>query len=651
MIAGRLYYSLRQSWNSLPESERANYAAQAMSSGHRVHAIKPEPTTETRHLDTHPVLEPPISVAELEEQKHKSFQLQTTLKDAKPEVLENGVEEGVKFLHRLKAPLVDKMENSPDAEQWIQQMDNLIKQAVKTKTVIGVVGNTGAGKSSVINAMLDEERLVPTNCMRACTAVVTEISYNYGEKPYRAQIEFISPADWEKELRTLFQDLLDGEGKVSRDCANEDTDAGIAYAKIKAVYPRKTKEDIANSSIQTMLREVSHILGQSRDIQETDSLVFYKKLQSFVDSKEKSTSNKDKDKDKKKERRDMEVWPLIRVVRIHVKSRALATGAVIVDLPGVHDANAARAAVAEGYMKQCTGLWIVAPINRAVDDKAAKSLLGESFKRQLKMDGGFNSVTFICSKTDDISLEEAQDSLGLSDEMEPDWEELEKLGKKSKSMKKQMEEMKETKAVYGESMNDVDEQIEIWDGLKEKLEDGKTVVPPKSKAAGRKRKGNDSGRARKKQRRTNLSDDESDDVVDSDLNDNSDQGSEEESESQEPLTEEQIVAKLQELRATKKEARAQRAEITARINQLRKDIDESRKAEEEIESKMSAMCISGRNNYSKGAIQQDFAAGIKELDQELAAEEDEENFNPDAEIRGTLISEQILPIWWRVWVT
>ena len=43
-----------------------------------------------------------------------------------------------------------------------QQIDMLKKQAVKTKTVIGVVGNTGAGKSSVINAMLDEERLVPT---------------------------------------------------------------------------------------------------------------------------------------------------------------------------------------------------------------------------------------------------------------------------------------------------------------------------------------------------------------------------------------------------------------------------------------------------------------------------------------------------------
>lgn len=568
----------------MPPFERASYAAQAGSSDHQIHGIKHEPTGETKVHNTPPMVEPPVSAAELEEQKHKSFQLQTLLKDAGPKMLETSVEQGVKLLDQLKAPLLNKMGNSPDAEQWIQQIDQLIKQAVRTKTVIGVVGNTGAGKSSVINAMLDEERLVPTNCMRACTAVVTEISYNHGEKPYRAQIEFISPADWEKELKTLFQDLLDGDGKVSRDCANEDTDAGIAYAKIKAVYPRKTKEDIANSSIQTMLREVSHVLGKSRDIEETDSLVFYKKLQSFVDSKEKSTGNKDKDK--KKERKEMEFWPLIRVVRIYVKSRALATGAVIVDLPGVHDANAARAAVAEGYMKQCTGLWIVAPINRAVDDKAAKSLLGESFKRQLKMDGGFNSVTFICSKTDDISLEEAQDSLGLSDEMEPDWEELDKLGKKTKSMKKQMDEMKDTKAVFGESMNDIDEQVEIWDGLKEKLEGGKTVFPPKSKAAGRKRKGNSSDKARKKQRKTKSSDDESDDVEDSNLSDNSDEdgkGSEDDSGSQEPLTEEQIVAKLQELRATKKEARSQRSEITERINQIRREIDESKKAEEIIE--------------------------------------------------------------------
>ena len=73
--------------------------------------------------------------------------------------------------------------------------------------------------------------------MRACTAVVTEISWNAEEKPYRAQIEFISTVDWEKELKTLFQDLLDGDGKVSRDCANEDTDVGsfqLAFIRSKS---------------------------------------------------------------------------------------------------------------------------------------------------------------------------------------------------------------------------------------------------------------------------------------------------------------------------------------------------------------------------------------------------------------------------------
>lgn len=121
--------------------------------------------------------------------------------------------------------------------------------------------------------------------------------------------------------------------------------AGVAHAKIKAVYPHKTKEDIVNSSIPSMLREVSNILGSSRYVKENDSLIFYKKLQGYVDSKEKATGKKDKNG--RKEKKEREYWPLIRVVRFYVRAQALSTGAVIVDLPGVHDANAARAAIAE----------------------------------------------------------------------------------------------------------------------------------------------------------------------------------------------------------------------------------------------------------------------------------------------------------------
>lgn len=146
-------------------------------------------------------------------------------------------------------------------------------------------------------------------------------------------------------------------------------EAGIAWAKIKAVYPRKTKEMLRNATVESLLAEssVKNILGTNHDINETDSLRFYKKLQRFVDSNEKSMGEK---KDREKKAREIEYWPLIKVVkyvicrritmrvwtdsnpdRLYVKSPTLATGAVIVDLPGVHDANAARAAVAESYMQ------------------------------------------------------------------------------------------------------------------------------------------------------------------------------------------------------------------------------------------------------------------------------------------------------------
>lgn len=52
--------------------------------------------------------------------------------------------------------------------------------------------------------------------------------------------------------------------------------------------------------------------------------------------------------------------------------QVLSTGAVLVDLPGVRDANAARGAIAEKYMKSCNAVWIVADITRAVDNRTAK---------------------------------------------------------------------------------------------------------------------------------------------------------------------------------------------------------------------------------------------------------------------------------------
>lgn len=102
--------------------------------------------------------------------------------------------------------------------------------------VVAVVGSTGAGKSSLINALLHTDSLVPTNSMRACTAVVTEISYNYTDSNIRAEVEFLTPAEWRAELIILRGDLLDDDGNIRR-VVDENSEAGAAWARVHSVYP------------------------------------------------------------------------------------------------------------------------------------------------------------------------------------------------------------------------------------------------------------------------------------------------------------------------------------------------------------------------------------------------------------------------------
>lgn len=177
-------------------------------------------------------------------------------------------------------------------------------------------------------------RLLPTNCLRACTASPTEISYNYSDDPaelYRAEIEFISSMEWSRELQVLFSDLLDGSGQVSREATTTDSDAGVAYAKLKAVYPSKTREMIAQADPHSLANEpaVRGILGTTKVLKERTAKELYRRMQHYVDSKEKSTGPADH---RKRVDIPMEYWPLIKVVRIYTKANALTTGAVIVDL-------------------------------------------------------------------------------------------------------------------------------------------------------------------------------------------------------------------------------------------------------------------------------------------------------------------------------
>jgi seryl-tRNA synthetase len=96
---------------------------------------------------------------------------------------------------------------------------------------------------------------------------------------------------------------------------------------------------------------------------------------------------------------------------------------------------------------------------------------------------------------------------------------------------------------------------------------------------------------------------------------------------------EAIEQKLAQFKADKKRGRTERLEVDSKIKNLNQELKTLEKSQAEIETVMNAICIEGRNKYSKSAIQQDFADGIRELDMENAQEEDSDNFDPEDELR------------------
>lgn len=85
--------------------------------------------------------------------------LQKLISSNDPELLEKGVVVGTNVLKRLKDRLaIAAGIPSTQATDWLDSIGSLEALAKPTRTIVGVVGNTGAGKSSVISAVLDEER-------------------------------------------------------------------------------------------------------------------------------------------------------------------------------------------------------------------------------------------------------------------------------------------------------------------------------------------------------------------------------------------------------------------------------------------------------------------------------------------------------------
>lgn len=474
--------------------------------------------------------------------------------------------------------------------EWLKRVNKVGGKPQQIRTVVAVAGATGAGKSSLINALLDEQKLLPTSGFRACTAVVTEISYNTStdpEKAYRAEVEFISQDEWASELNLLFADLVENK-KLSPAYLDANVEAGIAYAKIRAVFPdmKDSMIETANAAQLAKRQAVASVLGKTRKMSCGKAQDLYKEIRKYLDSNDRET------KGGPKEEKDMAYWPLIKVVKIYTRASVLKEGICLVDLPGVHDANAARSAVARKYMVQASSLWVVASIKRAIDDEAARKLLGMSSRLQMKLDGMYSDTSFICTNTDLYEKEEALEAFDEDGQIKDTFERAEQLKTTVQELEQSAEQLKKQVDEADAASDDLEQEIETWTTLQKQQTLGQQVYPPRIPA---KRKRGTGAAARR--RRQQLANDDSSEVDDAD---------------RPPLTSSDIAGKLADLNHRHQAKCSEAEDMEKKLEAMKDELSSLRDERDEASIESQRLCVQKRNQHVQSIVRADFSNGIKE---------------------------------------
>ncbi|XP_052232376.1 uncharacterized protein LOC127845485 [Dreissena polymorpha] len=231
------------------------------------------------------------------------------------------------------------LSTNPRVQAWRKELTDIEKKLIFPKTVIAVVGDTGAGKSSLMNALLDHRSVLPTSGMRACTAVVVEVVQNTTSSCFEADIEFLQKQEWFNELEVLLKDLTALDGTIKKGVPDPASDAYSSYCKVRAVYGR-----VEPLPVLTRITTVTHWLGKVRVLKSHNAENFRRQVETYIETQDPGSGG--------------QYWPIVKHVRLRLPHcDVCSSGAALVDLPGVRDSNAARDRIAKEYLKNCTAVW------------------------------------------------------------------------------------------------------------------------------------------------------------------------------------------------------------------------------------------------------------------------------------------------------
>eukprot|EP00026_Physarum_polycephalum_P000571 Phypoly_transcript_00572.p1 GENE.Phypoly_transcript_00572~~Phypoly_transcript_00572.p1 ORF type:complete len:1052 (+),score=171.91 Phypoly_transcript_00572:1295-4450(+) len=278
---------------------------------------------------------------------------------------------------------------------WRVQLEKLQQKANLPDVCIAVASPSGAGKSSLLNAILGE-KILPTGCTsEACSSGAVEISY-WPRNYYEAEVVFMTKEEWMTEQNALLHDAAES-GLLS----------AVPLKTLKNIFgpdlPREKDDAAFKLQIEHLPCYVESHLGKTKKFQLKTSNAVRQVVKHFVTE----TSSQ------------ICLWPIVAKVLVRGPFIELSSGARLVDLPGMNDICEARIKLMNKYLVDSHYIWVLSNIERCATDARSKMLINEKFVTKLASNNMWASLCYIATKSDELTEEEVIDKLRLPPKSTP----------------------------------------------------------------------------------------------------------------------------------------------------------------------------------------------------------------------------------------
>ncbi|PTU21875.1 hypothetical protein P175DRAFT_0436233 [Aspergillus ochraceoroseus IBT 24754] len=293
--------------------------------------------------------------------------------------------------------------------EQVQMMSKFDYPATRT---VGLIGDSGVGKYSLVNALLDQSGLSRSSGNgTACTSVVTEFR-NVDERhqrPYTVEADFMGT----DEIRELLRELVRCFRRVHTEARSEivggnewdlaQSSSVRAWAALEALFssePGFSEEFLSNEEpdaeniILTQLKEwiqdvLSHKPGGPDAIQYSFTAQDAHECKDSLDMLTMGPYHPG----------GRAIWPFVKMIRVFLKSPILRTGLVIADLPGLRDSNYVRVRATERYLRHsCEEVFIVCKITRCDSDVSIQEIIDKCTPDQ--------QIRIVCTQSETVDAEE-----------------------------------------------------------------------------------------------------------------------------------------------------------------------------------------------------------------------------------------------------